>query len=194
MTEPDFDEPDGLADEHRERVLRAAFDLRDDLLAYARSLLSNYAAAEDAVQEAFLVVVKKHGSYQDGTSLLAWCRAIVRIEILRAKSRYQREQSLVERVLDESIESAFAEFQESRSRSEAEAQKAALANCYERLSESAKLVLHARVVDDLGYLGISERLGMTIEAVRKALFRAKKKVRQCVELKLRAESKLKVSQ
>ncbi len=86
---------DNEASGHRERVLRAAFDLRPELLAYARSLLGNDVAAEDAVQEAFLVVVRKHESFQEGTSLLAWCRSIVRIEVLRAKDRYHRERSLV---------------------------------------------------------------------------------------------------
>ncbi len=172
-------------EEHRERVLRAAFDLRADLLAYARSLLGNYAAAEDVVQEAFLVVVKKHANFDEGTSLLAWCRSIVRIEVLRAKDRYHRERSLVERVLDDAIDATFDEFQVSRSRDESDQRRDALEHCVERLSERGKRVLQARVADDLGYPQIGERLGMSVEAVRKALFRAKKQVRDCVESKLR---------
>ena len=46
------------SDQKRDRVLKAALDYRVELLAYARSLLGNYAAAEDAVQDAMLVVVK----------------------------------------------------------------------------------------------------------------------------------------
>ena len=60
-------------------------------MTYARALLGNYAAAEDAVQEAMLVVVAKHDQFEEGTSVLAWCRSIVRIEVLRAKQRHQRE-------------------------------------------------------------------------------------------------------
>ena len=69
--------------------------------------MGNYAAAEDAVQEAFLVVVKKHENFQEGALLLAWCRAIVRIEVLKAKDRYHRDRSLIERVLDDSVDAAF---------------------------------------------------------------------------------------
>jgi RNA polymerase sigma-70 factor (ECF subfamily) len=94
----------------RDRVLKAALECREELMAYARSLLGNYAAAEDAVQEAMLVVVKKFEVFQEGTSMLAWCRSIVRIEVLRAKQRYQRERSLAERLLDDAIDAAFAEF------------------------------------------------------------------------------------
>lgn len=173
------------SDEHREHVLRAAFELREELLAYARSLLGNYAAAEDAVQEAFLVVVKKHENFQDGTSLLAWCRAIVRIEVLKAKDRYHRDRSLIERVLDDSVDAAFEEFQTSRLQMEADRRRDALVDCVEMLSEQAQGVLKARMADELGYPQIGERLSMSIEAVRKSLFRAKKQVRECVESKLR---------
>ena len=42
-------------------------------------------------------------------------------------------------------------------------------------------MLKARFVDELSYQQIGERIGMTVEAVRKALFRNKKQVRSCVE-------------
>lgn len=172
-------------DEHRDDVLRAAFELREDLLAYARALLGNYSAAEDVVQEAYLVVVKKHESFQEGTSMQAWCRAIVRIEVLKAKDRYHRDRSLIERVLDDSIDAAFAEFQESRQQQQTGFRKDALAACVRQLTDRTQRLLHARMAEDMGYAQIGEYAGMSIEAVRKALFRAKKQVRQCVESKLR---------
>lgn len=71
-------------------MLKAALECRTELVAYARSLLGDYAAADDVLQEAMLVVVKKYDQFQDGTSMLAWCRSIVRIEVLRAKQRRER--------------------------------------------------------------------------------------------------------
>ena len=173
------------AEDRRDRILRAAFDCREDLLTYARSLLGNYTAAEDAVQEAFLVVVKKHDQFLDGTSMLAWCRSIVRIEVLRAKERYHRDRSLIERVLDDAIDGAFQEFQKARNRTERDRRRDALGQCVEQLSDRGRLVLKARMADELGYSQIGKRLEMSIEAVRKALFRAKKQLRACVEAKLR---------
>jgi len=173
------------SEDRRDRLLRAAFDFREDLLAYARSLLGNYSAAEDAVQEAMLVVVKKHDQFTEGTSLLAWCRSIVRIEVLRAKQRHHRERSFAERLLDDAIDAAFDEFHESSSREQRNVRREALGQCVEQLSEQGQRVMKARFVDDLGYPQIGERLGMTIEAVRKALFRSRKQVKTCVESKLR---------
>ena len=172
-------------DKRRDRVLRSAFECREELLTYARALLGNYAAAEDAVQEAMLVVVAKHDQFEEGSSILAWCRSIVRIEVLRAKQRHQREHTLAQRVLDDAVGAAFDEFQSSRTSHERELRRGALSQCIDQIPEHAKRVLEARFIDELGYPQIGQRLSMSIEAVRKALFRFKKQVRACVETRLR---------
>lgn len=172
-------------EERRDRILRSAFECREELVTYARALLGNYAAAEDAVQEAMLVVVAKYEQFEEGTSLLAWCRSIVRIEVLRAKQRHQRERTLAKKVLDDAVDAAFEEFQSSRASHERELRREALAQCVEQISDRSKRVLESRFIDELGYPQIGERLSMSIEAVRKALFRVKKQVRECVETRLK---------
>ena len=91
------------SEDQRDRVLHAAFQHRSELLAYARALLGNYAAAEDTVQEAMLVVGQKYDHFEEGTSIVASCRSIVRFEVLRARQRYRRERTLSERLLEEAI-------------------------------------------------------------------------------------------
>ena len=145
-------------DQRRDRILRAAFECREELVTYARALLGNYAAAEDAVQEAMLVVVAKHDQFEEGTSILAWCRSIVRIEVLRSKQRHQRERTLAQRVLDDSIDAAFDEHQLARASQERELRRDALAQCIGKVSDRGKRVLEARFVDELGYPQIGERL------------------------------------
>lgn len=178
--------PPKAADEgRRDRILRSAFECREELATYARVLLGNYSAAEDAVQEAMLVVVAKYDQFEEGTSVLAWCRSIVRIEVLRAKQRHQRERTLAQKVLDDAVDAAFEEFQSSRTAHERELRRDALAQCIGQISDRGKRILEARFVDELGYPQIGERLSMSIEAVRKTLFRVKKQVRECVETRLR---------
>ena len=174
------------SDDKRDRVLKAALDCRTELIAYARSLLGNYAAADDVLQEAMIVVVKKFDQFQEGTSILAWCRSIVRIEVLRAKQRYQRERTLAQRLLDDAVDAAFDEFQKERQRDDVESWREALRQCLSKVSDRAHDVLNARFDDELSYQQIGERLEMTIEAVRKALFRTKKQVRTCVETTMEA--------
>ena len=117
----------------------------------------NYSAAEDAVQEAMLVVVAKFEQFEEGTSVLAWCRSIVRIEVLRAKQRHQRERTLAKKILDDSVDAAFEEFQSSRASHERELRRDALAQCVEQISDRSKRVLESRFIDELGYPQIGER-------------------------------------
>ena len=171
----------GESDPKRDRVLKLALKHRAELTAYARSLLGNYAAAEDAVQEAMLVVVKKYEQFQEGTSMLAWCRSIVRLEVLRMKQQRQRERSLAERLLDDAIDAAFEEFQTAQRSDDTDSWRQSLEHCLEQVPERGRKVLKSRFVDELSYQQIGERVGMTLEAVRKALFRRKRQVRMCVE-------------
>lgn len=173
-------------DAKRDRVLKAAMECRIELMAYARSLLGNYTTAEDVVQEAMLVVVKKFDQFQEGTSILAWCRSIVRLEVLRAKQKNQRERALAERLLDDAIDAAFEELQMAPGPEDPELWREALNRCLDRVPQRGQGVLKARFVDNLSYQQIADRAGMTIEAVRKALFRLKRQVRLCVETSLRA--------
>ena len=169
------------ADDKRDRVLKAALECRTELVAYARSLLGNYAAADDVLQEAMLVVVKKYDQFQEGTSMLAWCRSIVRIEVMRVKQRRQRERTLSNRLLDDAIDAAFDEFQTAKRYDDVESWREALRRCLEQVPERGRGVLKSRFADEMSYQQIAEQLGMTIEAVRKALFRLKKRLRSCVE-------------
>ena len=173
------------SDANRDRVLKAALNCQAELMAYARAMLGHYAAAEDAVQEAMLVVANKFDQFEEGSSMLAWCRSIVRIEVLRAKQRHQRERSLAARVLDDAIDAAFKEFQTARRREDAESRREALERCLQRVPEQGQGLLSARFVDELSYERIGERLGMRIEGVRKTLFRVSKQLRACVETSLR---------
>ena len=170
----------------RDRVVKAAMDCRIELIAYARALLGSYNAAEDVFQETLLVVMKKFEQFREGTSILAWCRSIVRLEVLRLRQKRQSERSLVERLLDDAIDAAFEKFRASRRRDDSELWQQALEHCLERVPQRGQSVLQARFVDELSYRQIGERLGMSIEAVRKALFRLKRQVRACVETNLRA--------
>ena len=173
------------SDEQKDRVLHAANQHHSELLAYARALLGNYDAAEDTLQEAMLVVGQKYDQFEEGTSIVAWCRSIVRFEVLRAKQKYHRERTLAERLLEEEIESAFKKFQSTRQDQEIESKREALRLCLEQIPARSRGLLRARFTDELSYTQIGTRLGMSIEAVRKALFRLKKQIRSCVEIRLR---------
>lgn len=101
------------------------------------------------------------------------------------KQQRQRDRSLAERLLDDAIDAAFDEFQTAQRSDEAEPWRKALQNCLERVPDRGRRVLKSRLVDDLSYQQIADRIGMTLEGVRKSLFRHKKQLKTCVETSLR---------
>ena len=174
--------------EKRKKIVKAAMNCRVELIAYARSLIGDYSTAEDVVQQAFLVVFDKFEQFREGSSMLAWCRVIVRIEVFRLRDVERRERTLASRLLDDVITSAYEEFQTERRITEAESWRRSLRYCLKRISERGRGVMRARFVDGLSYQQIAEHLGMKIEAVRKSLYRDKQKLRSCVEAKQRQGS------
>jgi len=171
----------------RNQIVKEALDCRLQLIAYARSFVRDYSTAEDIVQQGYLVICDKFDQFEEGTSMLAWCRAIIRIEVLRFRDHQRRDRTLADRLLDDALDAAYDQFQVQRRRRNNEDWQEAILQCLGRISENGRKVIRARFVEGLSYSQIAARLGMTIEAIRKSLFRNKRKLRACVESRQRQE-------
>jgi RNA polymerase sigma-70 factor, ECF subfamily len=165
-----------------DRILREAFRQRMALLAYAQAMLRDPGAAEDVVQEAYLVAVKKAEQFEEGTSVLSWCKAIVRLEILKHRSRRHAESKVVQQLLDDAIDTAFEKFQQADT-ADADEQRHRLKDCLQLLTSRSQQVVAARFRDNLSYQDVADKFEMHIEAVRKLLYRAKQQLRKCMELR-----------
>jgi RNA polymerase sigma-70 factor (ECF subfamily) len=172
-------------EEKRDRIVKLAFECRAQLIAYAYALLGDYSTADDAVQDAMLTVVKKYDQFAEGTSITAWCRSIVRLEVLRIRQKRHRDRTLVSRLLDDSIDQAFDEYSSTYLASQDVCRRKALVKCLGNLTKRGRLVLQGRFAESLSYEQIGEKVGMSLEAVRKSLYRQKKQLRDCVELNVR---------
>ena len=90
-----------------EDLLRSAFKYQDALVSYAYGLLQDWALAQDAVQEAFIVLQKKHAEYRPDANVYTWARQIVRFEALNILRSRQREAYFVNaHPVEESIAAA----------------------------------------------------------------------------------------
>ena len=172
-------------EEKRDRVVKQAFECRVQLIAYAYALLGDYSTADDAVQDAMLTVVKKYDQFTEGTSIMAWCRSIVRLEVLRIRQKQHRDRTLVARLLEDSIGQAFNEYDSVDFANQDAQRRKALVKCLGKLTQQGRLVLQGRFAESLSYAQIGKKVGMSLEAVRKSLYRQKKQLRNCVELNAR---------
>ena len=167
----------------RDRVLKAALTCQSALVAYAHALLADYAAAEDVVQNAFLVVARKHEDFTEGTSMLAWCRGIVRLEILSHLRKRRREPAVEDRILNDAMEAAF----EAHQSEEPELRADYLRGCLAKLNGRARDLIRLRYEENAGYEKIAGALKMGLEAVRKGLLRTKQQLRECVTIRMKQE-------
>ncbi|MFT5469019.1 MAG: RNA polymerase sigma-70 factor (ECF subfamily) [Verrucomicrobiales bacterium] len=170
--------------ETRDRVLKTALACQPALTAYAYSMLSDYPAAQDVVQNAFVVVARKYGDFEEGTSILAWCRAIVRLQVLNYIRKNRREQLLEDRVLQDAMEAAFSTHQTSP---DSPARFDFLRECLSKLSQRGREMIRLRYEEESGYSEIGSALNMKLEAVRKSLFRTKQQLADCVRLRMSRE-------
>ncbi|MCM8538855.1 MAG: sigma-70 family RNA polymerase sigma factor [Lentisphaeraceae bacterium] len=168
-----------MSTDNRDDILREAFACQPKLIAYSYSMLRNHASAEDVVQNAYLVVVKKYEQFAPGTSMIAWCRAIVRLQVLSYIKKQKKEVSLEDQILNDAVDAAFEEFQSASIMVKHEY----LRECMAKLPEKGRKTIFLRYMEKMGYEEIGQSMDMKLEAVRKNLFRVKQKLRECIDIR-----------
>lgn|GEM_PF-553328 len=161
----------------RDRVVKQAFQCRKALELYAFGMLRDRAAAEDVVQDAFLVVLKKYESFTEGTSIMAWTRAIVRNLVLQQLDRQKSQQAIEDRMLASAIDPVFELFDNSSFADAFHSRFGNLERCLQELDERARVLLVCVYSEGMSYASAGEAMGMSVEAVRKNLYRSKKLLR-----------------
>jgi RNA polymerase sigma-70 factor (ECF subfamily) len=165
--------------DRRDRIVKQAVELRPMLVGYAYGLLRHHARAEDVVHEAYLVVMDKYEQYEEGTSLVAWCRTIVRYKVAEAVRKERRLVPVEQRILDDAVECAFQLTQNDSQASRYNALAEALEHCLSRLADEQRSLLSAHYHEHLNYGELAARFSLRIETVRKRLYRIREGLRDC---------------
>jgi len=151
------------------------------LLAYARALVPDSPAAEDLVQEAFLVAYRRLDDFDPARDFAAWLRGIIRHQAM-AWRRENRRGALPPQVLDE-LEAKHAVWTSSIPERGTDAMSA-LRECLTRLGQNLRDVVDQFYFNDHSCAQIADRCESTVPAVKKRLQRARETLAQCVESKL----------
>lgn len=134
-------------------------------LAVAHQILSDYALAEDAVQESFLRVIRKRDQYIPGSGFSCWFYAIVRNVCLDMLRKCTRQKEAIEKIA---------------SRREPNTLRTDLSQIPELLDVLARGeqdVLVLRIVHGLRFRDVAAALGISEEAAKKRAQRALKRLR-----------------
>ena len=118
--------------------------------------------------------------------MLAWCRGIVRLEILSHLRKRRREPAVEDRILNDAMEAAFEAHQSDESVPRADH----LRGCLAKLNGRARDLIRLRYEENARYEQIAAALKMGLEAVRKGLLRTKQQLRECVTIRMKQEPNL----
>lgn len=158
-----------------ERTRQALREHRAFMVRVARSMVSDDALAEDAVQEASLRALERPPPHAE--SLRSWLALKVRrvtVEMIRSEKRRKRREQTVAR------ERGLAISEAPSTEAVREAVEAALAD----LREPFRTTMTLRLRDGLSPSQIAERCALPIETVRSQLQRGKKQLREDLDRRL----------
>jgi RNA polymerase sigma-70 factor, ECF subfamily len=167
-----------------EDLLRAAFKYQDALTSYGYALLQDWALAQDAVQETFIVLQKKHAEFRPGANVFTWARQILRFEALNILRQRGRESYMVDEDLVALIDAQFEEHLNTDALARLEQQKIALQHCMSRLDNDSLDLLLGFYRERLRCEQLANARRRSVNAIRLALSRIRARLRECVRHRL----------
>lgn len=150
-----------------------------DLRAMIAAMVPDASVRDDIFQETSIVIWKKFEQYDPEQSFKAWARGVASYEVLKYRSKLSKtplcfsEEALI------AIVDAYSETEEF------EAPKIeALKSCVEQLPEKSNAIIKYHYENKLKAEEISPLLGLSLDNIYQTLSRVRKKLKQCVQLRL----------
>jgi RNA polymerase sigma factor (sigma-70 family) len=170
----------------QEEFMKAALKYQAALVAYAYARLRDYHLADDVVQDALIVMMKKWSDFEPGGSIYAFARKIVyfkTLEALRARQKQEialedeQLEAAVDRTMEESLDEESAERQSDR--------VYVLQECLSQLTRKALDLVAGFYQESKSYQELSVIHAQSLPAIKKALYRYRKILQDCAARKLR---------
>ncbi len=154
------------------------------LLAVARRLLRSEEDARDAVQDAFVSAFRSIDRFEGGSRLSTWLhRIVVNAALMKLRSQQRKPQTSIEDLLPRFLEDGHfaeppAEWQQSADQAlERRETRLLVRKAIDVLPESYRTVLLLRDIEGLDTAETAEALGVTPNAVKIRLHRARQALR-----------------
>lgn len=159
-----------------ERVLSPYLPM---LLAYSRAICGDYHTAQDVVQNTALIAYRNLNHLFPEADFAAWLKAIARRQALAARRSLTR----VKLLADDLLERAY----EDPSPSATGPYLEALTRCLEALGGRMAEVVQAHYFQGAKLAAAAEKLELSASAAKQLLYRARLRLRDCVQDRLGVE-------
>lgn len=166
----------------QEAFMKEALRYQPALVAYAYARLRDYHLADDAVQDALIVLMDKWSAFTPGSSVFAFARQVVHYKVLEAHRRRARhELPMEEAQLTAAIDQTLDECLDERAASAQNELVHALTACLGRLNRRALDLLEGFYRDSKSYAELGAQYALSLDAVKKALYRYRRALQECTE-------------
>ncbi len=162
------------------------------MLAVARRMLRSQDEAEDAVQEAFISAFRAIDGFEGASRLSTWLhRIVVNAALMRLRARARRPETSIEDLLPDFLENGHHEVMPAAwARSplellESEATRERVRELIDQLPEAYRTVLILRDIEELDTRETAELLGITPNAAKIRLHRARLALRGLLDPQMR---------
>jgi RNA polymerase sigma-70 factor, ECF subfamily len=159
------------------------------LLRLARRFLGNEEDARDALQDAMVAVYRSIGSFEGNAMLSTWLhRIVVNACLMKLRSKRRRPDEVdIESLLPTFIEDGHQTepstpwTETAESMLEREETRALVRGCISMLPDAYRIVLHLRDIEEMSTEETAEILGITRNAVKIRLHRARQALRTLLD-------------
>ena len=177
----DATKADFRMDDERSQVLRLLLEHRNSLLAFIMAATRDMDAAEDIFQEVSLAICESADQFEMGTNFGAWAREIAR---RRMQAFWRKRQRLPVGMSDETLANLSCAFEVQEEIADAKERRGALQKCLLELKPFVRELFSRRYEERKSLGEIAELVSRRPESVRKALYRGRMALRQCIERRL----------
>jgi RNA polymerase sigma-70 factor (ECF subfamily) len=146
---------------------------------YLRALGADTSTADDVAQEVFLAAMRSGFVERSRGETISWLRLTSRNQYLKHVRRNGREVAVNE------VEALDRRYTELAGEDDGEALVNALRECMKQVEEKPRSALEMQHSKGLQRAEIAKQLGMTDDGVNTLLARTTKRLRMCMDLKLR---------
>ena len=148
----------------------------DMVLSYIRSIIIDFHAADDVLQETAATVAEKIDTYDRSLPFAPWAIGIAKFKVMEYLRAHSRDRLVFSEAVVESLASAFTEMQVQASETEI-----ALEQCMTRVHGRPRKLLEMRYLRHTSIEEVARSTGMTSTAVRVALYRIRKSLLECIQ-------------
>ena len=165
--------------DRKSEFLKAAFDSRPVLTAYAYSLLKDWGLAQDVFQEAVISMNEKHANIKSETPL-KWLKSVIKfkaVDIIRKQKRTEAGNDQLSMIIDRK----FDEILEREKLQQYKDKEKALHSCIEKLDDENRNILIGFYKTRHSCDTLASLFKKSTNAIRLILSRSRANLRYCVK-------------